>query len=278
MSSFSETFFDVPKAERPPVELNERGEPEYGDSGIAAVGARSLTLGEAVDPLLVCRPGQDEPVAVQVPLLIVADHPQLQPVLSSGTVIEAEPEPLVQISWPVWQEHAEQAVGLWLPERDAVGVDRALAIAERELRFAKYEAEARSFARNCLVILGTELGRSRRHVADLADLSVARVQQLNDDPPREVTEFVRTSTLVAGLLGKEPCPRDDVPRPRDVGAEELDRVLDSMIAVGLLEQVADGLLLTEDGLALRGVGGRPRKARRERKRSGDGERAGDADR
>lgn len=278
MPSFPYTLFNVPKAERPPVELNERGEPEYGNSGVAAVGARNLTLGEAVDPLHVCRPGQSEPVAVQVSLSAVADHPPLEPVLHAGIVIEAEPEPLVQIPWPVWQEYAEQPVGLWLPERDAVGVDRALAIAVREFRFAKHETEARGFARNCLVVLGIKLGRSRRHVAELADLSVGRVQQLNDEPPPEVTEFVRTATLVTGLLGEKPCPREDVPRPRDLDAEELDRVLDSMIAVGLLEQGADGLRLTEDGRALREFSERPRRTRKEKKRSGGGERAGDANR
>jgi hypothetical protein len=276
MYTFSETLFDVPKVERPPVGLNERGEPEYGDSGIAAVGARTLTLGEAIDPLLVCRAGQREPVAVQLPLSVFDEHPQLAPVLRSGTVIKSEK--LVQIPWPLWQEHAEQPVGLWLPERDAVGVDRILATAVRELRFAQHEAEARSFARNCLVVLETWLGRSRRHVAELADLSAARVQQLSDDPPREVTEFLRVATLVAGLLGEEPCPRDDVPRPRDVDVEELDRVLDSMLAVGLLEEGPDGLGLTEDGLTLRDFGVRPKRVSRKRKRSGDGERAGDADR
>lgn len=278
MSSFSEKVFDVPNAERPPVELNERGEAEYRDSGIAAVGARALTLEEAVDPLLVSRPGDGEPVAVQVPLSAVADHPQLEPLLRSGTVIEADPEPLVQIPWPVWQEHAEQTVGLWLPERDAVGVDRALAIAVRELRFAKQEVEARNFARNCLVVLGTRLGRSRRRISVIADLSAARIQQLNDDPPREVTEFVRIATLVAGLLGEDPCSRDDVPHPRGLDAEELAGVLDSMLAVGLLEEASGGLQLTADGAALCGLAKRPRRARGERKRSSGGERAGDADR
>lgn len=278
MPSFPYTLFYVPKTERPPVELNERGEPEYGNSGVAAVGARNLTLGEAVDALHVRRPGESEPVAVQVSASVVADHPPLEPVLRAGIMIEAEPEPMIQIPWPVWQEYAEQPVGLWLPERDAVGVDRALAIAVREFRFAKHEIEARGFVRNCLVVLGIKLGRSRRHVAELADLSVGRVQQLNDEPPAEVTEFVRTATLVTGLLGEKPCPPEDVPRPRDLNAEELDGVLDSMIAVGLLEQGADGLRLTEDGLALREFGERPRRTRKGKKRSGNGERAGDANR
>jgi hypothetical protein len=276
MSSFSKTLFDVPATERPPVKLNERGEPEYGDSGIAAVGARNLALGDAVDPLLVCHSGRSEPVAVQVPLSIVADHPQLEPVLRSGTRIPADPEPMVQIPWPVWQEHAEQTVGLWLPERDAGGFDRAFAIAVRESRFSQQETEARNFERNCLVVLGVKLGRSRRYLADLSDLSATRVQQLNEDPPREVTEFVRIATLVAGLLGEKPCPREDVPRPRDVDAEELEGVIDSMIAVGLLEASPDGLCLTADGSALSGFGGRPRRARRGKQRV-DGGRPSDAD-
>jgi hypothetical protein len=278
MSSFLKTLFNVLSAERPPVELNERGEPEYRGSGVPAVGARNLALGDAVDPLLVCRPGRSDPVAVQVPLSIVTDHPQLELVLRSGLRIEADPEPLVQIPWPVWQEHAEQTVGLWLPERDADGLDRALAIAVRELRFAQHETEARSFVRSCLVVLGIRMGRSRRYVADFADLSVTRVQQLNEDPPPEVTEFVRIAALVVGLLGEKPCPREEVPRPRDVDAEEFDGVIDSLLAVGLLEEVPEGLCLTDDGSALRSSGERPRRARRERKHGVDGERAGDADR
>lgn len=276
MASFPKTLFDIPLIERPPVGLNERGEAEYGNSGIAAVGARNLTLGEAVDPLLVFRPGQSEPVAAQVPLSLVADHPQLEPVLRNGTLIETQPDPVVQIPWPVWQEHAEQTMGLWLPERDAEGVDRALAIAVRELRFAQQEAEVRSFIRNCLVVLATNLGRSRRDVAELADLSATRVQQLNEDPPRQVMEFVRIAALVVGLLGEIPCPREDVPRPRDVDAENFDGVIDSMLTVGLLEEAPDGLRLTDDGSALRGFAERPRRARRERKLRGDRGRAGDA--
>lgn len=278
MLSFLKELLEVPQAEQPSVDFNEREEPVYGDSDVPAVGARRLTLGEAVDALLVYQPGRSEPVAVQVPLSALVDHPELAPVLNNGSRIEAEPESLIQVDYFLWQEYAEQVVGLWLPERDADGVDRVLATAVREHRLAQHEADVRSSVRNCLVVLVTRLGRSRRDVAELADLSVTRVQQLIEDPPREVIEFIRTASLIAGLLGDKPCPREEVPRPRHVDTEELDDVIDLMLAVGLLEEDASGLRLTRDGTSLRDFGEHAPRARRGRKRTADGERAGDADR
>lgn len=276
MSSFSKALSQVPITERPPVEINERRELEYAGSGIAVVAARQLTLGEALRPLQVLRAGESEPVAAQVPLSVLTEHPQLEPLLSRGTVIEDEPEPLVQIPWPLWQEHAEQAVEFWLPERDAHGVDRALALRVREMRFSQRETETHSFLRNCLVYVEIKLGRSRRDIAELADMSPTRVHQLGDDPPYEVREFVRIAALVAGLLGKKPCPRKQVPQPRDVDAAELGDVVDSMLAIGLLDEGPEGLRLTDDGLALGGFGAPSGRSRRGRKQRADGERAGDA--
>jgi hypothetical protein len=277
MLSFSETLIQVPESKRPQAALNERGELQYGDSGIPVVGARKLTLGEAVDPLLVFRSGEDEPVAVQLPVSTVADHPGLAGLLRTGSLIEAEPEPLVQIPYPLWQEHAEEAVGFWLPERDAAGVDRALALAEREHRFAKQEAELTGYVRNCFVVLATRLGRGRRVVGELADLSVGRIQQLNDDPPLEVTRFVESAAAIAGWMGKKARARDEIVPPPELDQAEFDLVLDSMLAMALLEEVPDGLLVTEDGRALLDHGKGVRRSRGTRKRSGGRERAHDAD-
>lgn len=270
-------IFDSPHADRPKVEQTLLGEWVYEGRGISAVGARAMTLGEKVDPLMVARPGQ-EPVAVLLPVSEVAIEKKLHWAFQAGTEIDGEDGPLLQVPYSVWQEHAGEVVGPWLPEREGEGIDRSLAVYEREFRFAQEALETTRLARNCLVILATRLGRSRREVGEILGLSLGRVQQLNENPPAEVVkavdELVEAAGLVAKNIGNGCCPRGEVPKPRPLTHEELARVIDSMLMLGLLEEESNGLRLTADGAAL-SSGSRP-VAQRRRKGAGDRERAGDA--
>lgn len=45
--------------------------------------------------------------------------------MQAETRLNGEEEPLYKVPWSVWQEHADQTVGAWLPECDADGLDRA---------------------------------------------------------------------------------------------------------------------------------------------------------
>jgi hypothetical protein len=270
MLAFLNIFVEPPEADPPPVSPNRRGGWEYEGTEIPAVGAKDLTLGEKLNPLRIGRPGQ-EPIAVLLPASEVDGNPGLEWARQAGTELEAAEGPLIRVPFPVWQEHAEELVGAWLPERDAKGIDRSLAVAEREFRFAQQALEGTRMVRNCLVVLATQLGRSRREVGESLGLSLGRVQQLNEDPSHAVLEVVEelleAATLVAKNVGPHPCPREDVPKPRALSHQQLDQVIRAMLVVGLLEESADGLQLTSDGLAL--IGSTPPVARQDRKKAAD---------
>ena len=130
--------------------------------------------------------------------------------------------------------------------------------------------------RQRLVVLAARLGRSRRIVSETLGLSTARIQQLSESPSAElladVEEFVVAVTQVAALLGPGIRPRDELSPPRGLGGDEFDETIDSMISVGLAEEVADnGLRLTEDGFALlekQGTKRKPVKSDQDRERAG----------
>lgn len=244
--------------------LSENGW-EYAESGIAAVGARDITLAEAANPLLVGRPGE-EPEGVILGLSEIIAEPRLNWVLQNSTQLKGGKEDRFEVRWAIWQEHAGEPIAAWLPEYDAVGLDRPLAAIERDFRFAKQKLEAIGLTRQKLVVLATRLGHSRREVGQTLGLSTARVQQLNEDPPQEVVEdveeLVRTAALVGDRLGDEPCPRESVPPVRGIGADEQDELVGLMLAVGLLEEADGEVRLSKDGSALvrvaRGAEAKPR--------------------
>lgn len=250
---------------------------KYEGTAIQVVGAKDVTLAEATNPRLVVRAG-DEPEAVLFSLSeIEADSRLLWVVKEGKRLRDDEEEPEYKVPYAVWQEHGGQPVGAWLPEWDGSGLDRSLALAERQYRFAKQAAEDAGVLRQRLVVLAARLGRSRRVVSETLGLSTARVQQLSESPSDElladVEEFVVTVTQVAALLGPGVCPRDELSAPRGLGSDEFDEVIDSMISVGLAEEVADnGLSLTEDGLALlrtQGTKRTPVKSDQDRERAGN---------
>lgn len=266
--------------DRPAVVLDEAGEWRYAGTEIAAVGARNITLGEAVDPLMISRLGR-EPEAVLLPLSVIVDDQRLNWALQAGTRLNGGAEPQFEVPWSVWQEHAAEPVEAWLPECDAAGIHRSLAAAEREFRFAKQALDATGLIRNRLVLLATKLGLSRREVGETLGLSTGRVQQLNEDPPGDVVrgleEFLSAAALVAGLIGRGARLREEIPRPRELGADQMDQVMASMLVLGLLEEEADGLRLTDDGRALIEITpGADAKQHKGQKTTANRERANDA--
>jgi hypothetical protein len=252
MVSFLNSPLSLP-AERPLVALDESGEWKYEGTEIAAVGARDLTLAEVADPRIIARVGGD-PEAVLLSLSEIEADERLRDLLGKGTRLDGDREPEYKIPWSEWQEYAAAPVKAWLPEYDAVGVDRSLALAERHYRYAKQALDEAGVLRQYLVILAGRLGRSRRVVGETLGLSSARIQQLSESPPTalvaDVEQFVLSAKRVAALLGSGTCPRDELPRPRDIGGDEFEEIVASTIAVGLVEEDQNGLRLTKDGLLL----------------------------
>lgn len=239
--------------QRPRVTRDDSGRWHYEETDIPAVGARDVTLAEAVDPRVIAR-SNGEPEAVLFSLTEIESDRRLLWALPVGTRLDGDTEPLYKIPWEVWQEHGSEPVGAWLPEWDGTGLDRSLATAEREYRFAKQTLDEAAARRLILVLLADRLGRSRRVVGKTLSLSAARIQQLSESPPekivRDVEGLLDSARRVAILIGTGTCPRDDLPRPRDLGADELAEMVDSMIAAGLLEEEVEGLRLTRDGRIL----------------------------
>ena len=267
-----------PSSPPPQVALGDAGVWHYEGTDIPAVGARPVSLSEATDPRLVIR-ADAAPEAVLLSLSEIEANPNLLWALPAGTRLDGDKEPLYKVPWELWQEHESEPVGAWLPERDATGLDRALAGAERDYRFAKQALDEAGAARQSLVLLAARLGRSRRGVGETLGLSAARIQQLNESPPEGIADFVEqlvdSATRVAALVGNGACPRDELPRPRDLGADELDEIVEAMLAAGLMEDAEQGLTLTKDGRALLGAkDDKPKPVRSDR----DRERAGDATR
>jgi hypothetical protein len=275
MTSFAKAPQSPSPAERPPLDLSDAGEWEYAGTGILAVGARDVTLAEAANPRIIAR-AVGEPEAVLISLKEIEADERLAWVVNRGTRLSGEEEPLYKVAWETWQEYAAQPVGARLPEWDAVGLDRSMALAEREYRFAKQALDEAGILRQRLVVLAARLGRSRRVVGETLGLSAARIQQLSESPPAgiiaDVEDFVDAATRIAILIGLDPCPRDELPHPRDLGGDELDEIIDSMIATGLLEEVTAGLKLTGDGRSLlkpKDTMRKPVKSDRDRERAGD---------
>lgn len=253
MKSFANTPL-VPASERPSVVFDDSAGWKYDGTDIPAVGARDITLAEAANPRTIARAGEG-PEAVLLSLSEIEADTRLLWAIEKGKRLDGDEEPEYKVPFAIWQEHASQPVGAWLPEWDGSGLGRSLALAEREYRFAKQALEDAGVLRQYLIVLVAHLKWSRRVVGDNLGLSAARVQQLSEAPPAEmladVEEFVGSATQVATLLGSSTCLRDELPLPPTFGRDELEEVIASMISVGLVEEVAgDGLKLTEDGLAL----------------------------
>ncbi len=244
----------VPANKRPSVALDESGSWLYEGTEIPVVGAQDRTLAEVANPRFIARAGE-EPEAVLLSLSEIEADTRLLWAVEKGKRLNGDQEPEYKVPYAIWQEHSGEPVGAWLPEWDGSGLDRSLALAEREYRFAKQALEDSGTRRQYLIVLASRLGRSRRGVGDTLGLSAARVQQLSEAPSdamlADVEAFVGFATVIAAQLGADTCPRDELPRPRTLGSDEFEEIIASMISAGLAEMVVeDGLRLTEDGLAL----------------------------
>lgn len=278
-------FLDTPGHHDPALPeavLNEAGKWTYADTSIVAVGARDVTLAEKVRPRLIAR-ADAEPEAVLIALDEIIANQRLNWVLQVGERLTGDKGVIFfKVQWPKWQEHAAEPVDVWLPERDGSGLDRRLAIAERDFRFAKQAFEAAGETRNKLIVLATRLGRSRREVGELLGLTPGRIQQLNEDPTseisRETVAFLSEAADVARVLEAASPPVKDVPTPDGFGSDHLEETVVSMRDLGLLSEAEGGIHLTEDGLTLLDMNAEAPKRSRARNRVGNRKRAGNASR
>lgn len=268
----------VPGSDRPVVVRDAAGTWCYEGTDVPAVGARSIKLGEVVNPLVLGRPGE-QPEAVILSLSEIVADARLNWVLQAGKRLEGDVDALFKVPWELWQEHASQPVGAWLPEHDDFGVNRALATSERRLRFAKKALDDAGRDRTRAILLATHVGKSRREVGETLGLSAARVQQLNEDPPADLVNrfdrFVRDASEIVAATGLDPCPRAELRAPSGLGSDGFDEVIAEMIALGLLEQTHDLVQVTDDGRSLAAVRGRTALPRTTRKPGPGSERTRD---
>jgi nitroreductase len=265
----------VPASVRPSIASDDSAGWKYEGTEIPVVGARDVTLAEVANPRIIARAGE-EPEAVLLSLSEIEADTRLLWAVEEGKRLNGDKEPEYKVPFATWQEHAGQPVGAWLPEWDGSGLNRSLALAERDYRFAKQALDDAGVLRQYLIVLAARLGRSRRVVGETLGLSAARVQQLSEAPSEDllaaVEEFMDSAAQVAVLLGSDTCPRDALPRPKALGGDELEETVISMITVGLAEEVADhGVRLTEDGVALtktKDIKGKPAKSDQDRERVG----------
>jgi hypothetical protein len=267
-----QTFPDIlaPPTSRPAVELDEEGVWRYVETGVPAVGAEAVTLAEVADPLIVARAGK-RPEAVLFPLSAIRADARLNWVMQAGAELTHGEELRFEVPWAVWQEHADQPVEARLPEYDGEGIDRALAVAEREFRLAKQTLDVAALVRQRTVVLAGLVGRSRRRVGKTLDMSAGRVQQLNEDAEevvREVEDFVARIAKIAGVFADGPVAHKDIQMTEKFGADELTELLSSMLALGLLRDTADGLEMSEDGRGLLNSN-KPVKSGKDRERASD---------
>ncbi len=272
--SFAATVVD-----RPAVVRDDAGMWRYDGTGIAAVGARDVTLGELVKPRVLGREGE-EPEAIILSLSEIIDDARLNWVLQVGTKLDGDDEPLFLVPLAVWQERAAEPVKAWLPEHDASGIDRCLAAAERHWRFAKKALDDAGRDRMRIILLATRMGKSRRDVGETLGLSSGRVQQLNEDPPAElaaeVDRFIGDAAEIAAGLAAHPSPSHEFPSHHGLGSDRFDELVTDMLALGLLDGTPDGLQVTDGGRSLaeseseRRTNSRAtRKARPSREQAGD---------
>jgi hypothetical protein len=276
------TFPDITSpetAERPRVEPGVSGKWLYEGTDIPAVGARTITLGEEVNPLVLAREG-GTPVAVQLSLAEIEADARLNWALQVGEKLEVDGERRYEVPWSVWEEYASAPASAWLPEHDGIGVERSLAASERQVRFAKQALDEAVSHRNKVVMLASSLGLGRREVGEFTDLSTARIQQLLEDPrgelARDVEEFELLAAAVVAEIGTETVPLELLPRPPQIGPDQMQQVTRAMVALGLLEEGLGLVRVSDDGLMLR-VGTASNRAKRRAARvNRNRERAGNA--
>jgi hypothetical protein len=238
------------------VDRGEDGIWRYSGTTVAAVGAQDRTLADVVQVRQLGTPGE-RPEAVMLSLPEIIADPRLNWVLQAGTRLRGGDEDLFSVPWAVWEERAAEPVDVWLPERDAEGLGRRLAIAEREVRFIREALEASTARRSQLTVLATKLGMTRRQISEMLGLSVGRVQQLHEEATREQDAFVQQTIHDARLLlahAEDSLQPATIGMPSGWSQEKLEDVVAQLIDVGLLEDTEDesgAVRITAAGRSLR---------------------------
>jgi hypothetical protein len=219
----------------------------YRETDIPVVAAEDVTLNEQIAVRQVARLDRT-PEAVLVSAREIVENDALAWVRSRGRRLRSDDgDELFEVPWAVWQEHAATPVGVRAPERDASGLAQLVAIEERELRFARREAELRAERRARYVAIMASIGMTRREIGQCIGLSTGRVQQVVEDLPAsvraEVDELLRDALRVLRQVGPRSIPRDEVELP----ASRDEALLDELVAYGLLEQDGGVLHLAEAG-------------------------------
>ncbi len=230
----------------PAFERHADGVWRYAGTDIPVVAAVDRTLAEEVIVRQVAR-GDEPPEAVLISTAEIDANPGLEWVRTRGRRLRSDAGDEYLVPWEVWQEHASTPVGVRAPERDGSGIVRLAAIEERELRYARHEAELRAARRTRLVAIMTGIGMTRREVGECVGLSTGRVQQVVEDLPpavqTDVDELLRDALHVLRQIGPRTVDRDEVELPREREVE----LLDELVAYGLLEQTRSAVRLTEAG-------------------------------
>ncbi|HEY2142269.1 MAG TPA: hypothetical protein VGG98_09445 [Solirubrobacteraceae bacterium] len=159
-------------------------------------------------------------------------------VLEKGTRLSGGDDELFSVAWPTWQEHVGEPVDVHAPERDAEGLDRVIAMRERDVRLRRHELKRATEARQVIVGVASGLGVTRRHIAELIGVSTGRIQQLIDDAPRrvqlEVERILRDGPAILKLVHAEPIERDEIEPPKDWDRAQVSEMLDRLVSLGLL--------------------------------------------
>jgi hypothetical protein len=230
-------------------ERGEDGAWRYAGTAALVPGAEDQTLGDVVNVRLIARPGE-EPEAVLISLTEITKDRRLAWVLQKGTRLSGGDDELFSVAWPTWQEHVGEPVDVRAPERDADGIDRAIAITERTVRLLRHELERATEARQVIVGVASGLGVTRRHVAGVIGVSTGRIQQLLDDAPRrvqlEVERVLRDAPTILELVHEEPLGRDQIEPPKGWDRSQVSEMIAQLVNLGLLAD-KDGASLSRTG-------------------------------
>jgi hypothetical protein len=216
----------------------------YEGTGIEIPGAATRTVGEAADIKVVAQ-SDGTPLAALVPRTEIARLPDLAWVPSVGKLVRTEPDEF-EVSWAEWQERANASVGVRAPEWDDGGLDRMLAVLERELRFARAAVDQRTGNRARTIAIAAGLGKSRRGISRIIGVTPVRVAQIIDDlgpiVALEVQDFLNETVAILRYISNRKVKATEL-----TAAGHSDDVLSELLEMGLISQSGAHISLTAAG-------------------------------
>lgn len=231
--------------QRREMERGDDGGWRYAGTTISVPGATDITLAEILTVREVSRAGQ-APEAVLISSAEVDENPALGWVRRYGRRLQAPDGDEFEVPWAVWEEHGTEPVGVRAPEIDGDGLQRLMALEERELRFARRAVELHSERRARLIAIASAFGMTRREVSDLVGLSPGRVQQVIDESAPgirlDVERFLRQALEMLREIGPRVVRREQVANTPDE-----HNLLDELLAYGLLSEDDGAVRQTEAG-------------------------------